>query len=118
MIRLTFKKRKATDKVFIVFNNCERAKFDTVYRNARRKGEYDTGFHFYIDINGYVTSDRELNDVAQYDFICSETSVYVLVDAPDNDSMSDAQLASLNKTITMLRETFKGVDIITTKSED
>lgn len=108
MNKIVYKQRSDTTTVYIVYKDLK-ADFSTVYKKARRAGEYDTGYHYYIERNGNINFDRSIDAVAQYDFKDNEISVYVLVDAVSPEDVTDAQKKSLLKVTEFIEKRYKTI---------
>lgn len=90
-MRLRFRQRATTDNIYAHVKDLKNKTKDRLYKEARRLGELDTGYHIIIHNDGSTEYDRDINAVAQYDFVDNETSIYVLCDAKDIKHITDAQ---------------------------
>jgi hypothetical protein len=78
-----------------------------LYKEARRLGELDTGYHFIVDRYGNIDADRPVEAVAGWELPDSDTSIYVLVDCKDK-KLNDSQRVA----ILSLRESYKKLKYI------
>lgn len=93
-----FKQRLETEQICVVcrkFKNGE-TKAD-IYKQSRRFGGLDTGFHIIIYNTGLVETDREITAVAGRTMPYFDTSIYVLLDAPNKTHITDAQKLALER---------------------
>ena len=61
-----------------------------LYRMARRRGDFDTGYHYILQTDGTLEADREKTAVAGWNLQAADVSLYILADAPEG-KISDAQ---------------------------
>lgn len=87
---MEFKQRLTTTAIRVVKHPLKGVGKETLYKEARRRGEFDTGYHFILHHDGNLEVDRLETAVAQWDFEGYKTSLYVLADCP-NGKLSDAQ---------------------------
>lgn len=85
---MNFKLRKET-KYFCVVKKLVCKDAAQLYKEARRRGDLDTGYHYIVDSLGNITTDRPSEAVAGWNLKDNEVSVYVLVDA--NKKLNDSQ---------------------------
>nr|DAR49133.1 MAG TPA: lysozyme [Bacteriophage sp.] len=86
---LQFKKRTCTDWLYIIKKPLNGATKENLVSAARRLGEFDTGYHYIIQSDGTIETDRDNEAVAQWDFPDNTTSIYILCDT--TGSLTDAQ---------------------------
>ena len=55
--RIKYKQRSETKSITVVYVDMKGQPFNIVYRNSLRKGEFDTGYHFYIDAEGTLSAE-------------------------------------------------------------
>lgn len=106
---LDFKKRTETQYITIEEKDCHKKDFAKLLKEARRQGEYDTGYHYIVDRHGVVTADRPIDAIAQYDFDVADKSIYILVDAPTEPQ--DAQIFACKKLLAALLDEYKDAEV-------
>lgn len=90
-MRMQFKKRERTDYIYVVKKLLKGATLTSLFKQARRAGEFDTGYHYIMRNTGELETDRSPADtVAQYNFPDNTVSLYILADCY-NGKLSDAQ---------------------------
>lgn len=90
-MQMKFKKRASTDYIYVVKKQLKGASLATLFKQARRAGEFDTGYHYLLHNTGEIEVDRAPADtVAQYNFPDNTVSLYILADCY-NGKLSDAQ---------------------------
>lgn len=110
-MRVRFRQRATTENIYACVKPLGNATKDKLYKEARRAGELDTGYHIIIHNDGSVEYDRDINAIAQYDFIDNETSIYCLLDAKDIKHITDAQKVILEDLTRMYRIKIKYVEV-------
>ena len=110
-MRLRFRQRATTDNIYAHVKDIKNKTKDRLYKEARRLGELDTGYHIIIHNDGSAEYDRDINAVAQYDFENNETSIYVLCDAKDIKHISDAQKVILEELRRLYKLEIKYVEV-------
>lgn len=90
---MKFKKRLETLRIYLVIKDLQDATMSTLYKKARRDGNFDTGYHFVLFNNGLMEADRPIDCVADCNFENSESSIYILVDS--KGKLSDSQKLAL-----------------------
>lgn len=113
MRHIKYKQRSETKSITVVYEDMKGQPFNIVYRNSLRKGEFDTGYHFYIDAECTLSADREITSVAQHDFKNNDTSIYVLIDTVTIRDTNDTQRKILNELLVYIKETYGNLDLIT-----
>lgn len=93
---IQFRKRQRTDNLCVVLRNLNHADRDKLYRQARKLGDLDTGYHIIVLDNGLEEYDRDIKAVAGHKLPNNETNIYILVDSPNN-KLNDAQRNTLNR---------------------
>ncbi len=97
-----FRKREETLFIYIVLKELPKDfSKDSLYRQARREGELDTGYHIILHNTGLIETDREQDCVAQYDFPDFDKSLYVLAESVKN-KLTDAQKIIIKRDIQTL----------------
>lgn len=92
---MIFKKREETKFLYVVKEDLKGAKKDTLFRNARKSGEFDTGYHFILSKTGILETDRDKECVAGWELQDNLVSVYVLADS--TGKLTDAQHAVIKE---------------------
>lgn len=77
-----FKQREKTEAIRVVKRDLHGADQQQLYKQARKIGDLDTGFHIIVLQNGLVEFDRDIKAVASHRLPYNEESLYVLVDTP------------------------------------
>lgn len=108
---MMYKKREKTDFIIFEYKDTGCKDFETFYKQQRREGNLDTGYHFYVDKDGCISHDRPIDKVAGYDKQDSERSVYVLF---EGKKRTDCQTQARDKLAKELREQFEGSTVINT----
>ena len=86
-----FRRREETLFIYIVLKELPKDfSKDSLYVQARRSGEFDTGYHLILHNTGVLEHDRDLDCVAQYDFPDYDKSLYVLAESVKG-KLTDAQ---------------------------
>lgn len=101
---LAFRKRTFTEWLAIVKKPLKGATKETLLSEARRLGEFDTGYHFIIHNDGSIEADRDIEAVAQWDFKDNATSIYVLCDT--DGSLTDSQRIAVSDLFKELVKTY------------
>ena len=112
MIELEFMSRQKTNFIHIVHLDNDYRSYEEVYYEAKCKGKFDTGYHFYIDRLGKVSEDRPTHAVADPELINSETSIYILVSTGPKKKLTDAQYVALQELLGVLQVEYKHPKII------
>lgn len=110
-----FRKREETLFIYIVLKDNLPKDFDkdSLFREARLRGDFDTGYHFILHNTGVLETDRDKDCVAQYDFPDYQTSLYVLAESIKG-KLTDAQRIIIKKDILPL---YPNAEIMEVKSE-
>ena len=110
-----FRKRDETLFIYIVLKDNLPKDFDkdSLFREARLRGDFDTGYHFILHNTGVLETDRDQDCVAQYDFPDYQTSLYVLAESIKG-KLTDAQRIIIKKDILPL---YPNAEIKKEKSE-
>ena len=87
---MEFKKRLSTQFIYVVKKDVDNASAASLFTQARRQGEFDTGYHYILHKDGQIEVDRQPNCVAQYDFENANVSLYILADT-NTGKLTDAQ---------------------------
>lgn len=112
---MMFKKREETLFIYIVLKDNLPKDFtkDSLFREARLRGELDTGYHFILHNTGILEADRDKDCVAQYDFPEYRTSLYVLAESIKG-KLTDAQKIIIKRDILPL---YPDAEVLEVKSE-
>lgn len=97
LFSIKYKQRQKTTQICVVLQNLKKAHKDKLLREAYKRGDLDTGFHFILYNSGLFDVDREITAVAGYLLPESENSIYVLADTMNETKISDAQTAYLKE---------------------
>lgn len=92
---MRFKQRTTTSFIHVDMRDLKGANAEKLFKQARRNGELDTGYHYILSNTGIFEKDREENAVAQHNFPDSDTSLYVLADTDKLNRLNDAQNAAM-----------------------
>lgn len=90
------RERTETNQICVVLRNLKGADKEKLFRDAYRRGELDTHFHFILSNTGLFEADRDIRAIAGYSLPECETSIYVLADVLNKNRLSDAQKHALN----------------------
>lgn len=94
-----FRKREETLYIYIVLKELPKDfTKDSLFRQARLRGDFDTGYHLILHNTGVLEKDRDQDCVAQYDFPDYRTSLYVLAESIKG-KLTDAQKIIIKKDI-------------------
>lgn len=92
---MKFKKRLDTKYLYLIHKDLQGKTLQQLYIEARRQGNFDTGYHFVLFNNGFLEADRNVECVADCTFENNEESIYVLVDS--QGKLSDSQRLTLRE---------------------
>ena len=96
---MMFRKREETLFIYIVLQELPKDfTKDSLFRAARLRGDFDTGYHLILHNTGLLEADREQDSVAQYDFPDFDKSLYVLAESIKG-KLTDAQKIIIKKDI-------------------
>ena len=84
--------------------------FEETYRDALRDGEFDTGYHFFIDSMGVIHEDRNDESVACCDFENYDKAVYVLLEA--HKRPNDCQEVTLRELREYLEDKYGTLEVV------
>lgn len=107
---LDFQKRKNTKYLYLCYKDLQGFSFNAYLNDKQCQGEYDTGYHFFIARNDVYMSDRDYLAVAGHDLENNTEAVYVLIDLPADDKLTDNQRYNTTKIINKVRSDY-GKDI-------
>ncbi|GBG55179.1 hypothetical protein SPFL3102_03559 [Sporomusaceae bacterium FL31] len=107
-----FIERKVTDTICLLHEATSGKPLETLWREARRKGELDVPFHFLVQASGVLETGRPLQAVAGRLYPRNESTVYILLDAKDNNTITDAQKKTLKEILKELKAKFPGVQTV------
>lgn len=110
MRKLEYRKRQQTLFIYICVSGSSTGSFVELYRNERAKGNYDTGYHYYIDILGNVVEDRQKDSIANATFEEFDRAIYILCEAVKKPN--DCQAISLQELLECLKGEYKNVEVI------
>nr|CAI9750377.1 amidase [Autographiviridae sp.] len=96
-VNLKWKKRDATDYIYIVKRDLKGVDIETLRNKCIRKGGLDTGYHYVIRANGDVEPDRPDYAYAGWCFAHEERSVSVLIDTAGTGKVTMASKKALKK---------------------
>lgn len=99
-MKVEYRKREQTAFVYVVCSGSNMGTFEETFREARIRGYYDTGYHYYIDPMGEVFEDRDLDAIADANFEEYTHSIYILCEA--EKKLNDCQKLSLNELLPVL----------------
>lgn len=94
-MNIKFKKRETTEALCVVLRHINGADRLTLFKQSRKLGDLDTGFHIILLDNGLIEYDRDIKAVAGHDLPDNETNIFILVDA--SKAPNDAQKNSLQR---------------------
>lgn len=103
MRKIPYKKRKTTTTIYFVAQS-KYSSFEETYHKARLKGNFDTGYHYYIDRQGNIIEDRHEEVVASSTFEDSTTSIYVLLETETKPT--DCQKLSIKELLEILEDKY------------
>lgn len=92
---MKFKQRTTTSFIHVDMRNLKGANAEKLFKQARRCGELDTGYHYILNNTGIFEKDREEKAIAQHNFPDYDTSLYVLADTNNLGKLNDAQNAAM-----------------------
>lgn len=113
MTNLEFIKRRSTHYLYIVPSGQPHMSFEETYREAIRNGEFDTGYHFFIDNMGVITEDRNVESIAGNNWENYNCAVYVLIEAESKPN--DCQKMAINELQTYLEGQYGTLEVIQDK---
>jgi len=104
--KLNFRKRITTTKLIVNTLDTGCKSVGEYFCLCRKKGELDTGYHYFITEGGFIEADRNEEAIAGWNLPDNETSIYILV---NGKSCSDAQQVSLEELLSTLHNKYKDV---------
>lgn len=108
-VNLKFRKREATDYIYIVKKDLHNSGITSLRNKCMRRGGLDTGFHFIVRQNGEVESDRVEYAYAGWWFDFPERSLAILVDTKE-----DAPSSAVKKAIKEITDKYPKAQILET----
>ena len=108
---LTYKQRQETKTIVLVHKDYNNNTYQQLYRKCRQEGNFDTGYHYFIDRIGRLTADREETAVAGWDLDNNTSSLYVLIDTP-NGKLTDSQNFELSDLLEQFKTKYPEATII------
>lgn len=84
-VNLKFRKRDATDYIYIVKKDLKGTVLEDLRNKCLRRGGLDTGFHFIVRANGTVEADRVEYAHAGWWFDFPQRSLAILIDTAGED---------------------------------
>lgn len=111
-MQLEFKEREKTDTICLLHERTHGKPLEILWRLARRNGELDVPFHFYVQESGEVMEGRPLLAVAGRQYTRTEFTVYVLIDAESKNTITDVQKKAVKGILRNLEATFPGVQVV------
>jgi hypothetical protein len=103
---MEFRKRESTTKLYICYEDTAGLSITQLRRKARRSGEFDVGFHFYVADSGEVEEGRSITEIAGHTLPDCESSIYVLVDTTGRANPSDSAFRALKALITSIKKMY------------
>lgn len=96
---IEFKKRKETKRIVVLLTDTKCNSFEEYFRQKRRAGELDTGCHYFIDIYGEITKDRNLDCVAGWEYKDNADSIYIVAQSTTGklNSCQQSEIAPLKE---------------------
>lgn len=107
MRRIKFLNRTETNYILIIEKDLKDKDFMSLFRDARKEGEFDVDFHFLVHRDGLIEEGRSVDVVGGLNVKEEEDAVIVFVDVPSYGE-NDVQSASLSTLVTMLQEKYPG----------
>jgi hypothetical protein len=89
-VNLKFRKREATNYIYIVKKDLHGVGLESLRTKSMRRGGLDTGFHFIIRANGRVEADRVEYAYAGWWFEHTEKALAILIDTAREEEVSTA----------------------------
>lgn len=89
-VNLKFRKRDATNYIYIVKKDLHGVGLDTLRTKSMKRGGLDTGFHFIIRSNGKIEADRVEYAFAGWWFDHEDKAVAILIDTARDSEISSA----------------------------
>lgn len=101
MREIGFKERTETRYIYVVPLGTEPMSYEELVHKARRNGEYDGGFHFYITMEGDIVEARPEQAVASPFLENSEKSIYIV--AETEQKLNDCQKVALEELVDTIK---------------
>lgn len=89
-VNLKFRKRDATDYIYIVIKDLKNADLESLKDKCMRRGGLDTGFHFIVRANGEVEVDRVEYAYAGWWFDHEDRAIAILIDTAGGNKVTSA----------------------------
>lgn len=110
-MNVQFKVREKTVALITLCQDLDGITRRELYKKARRNGDFDVSFHYFINSQGIVETGREEYVVAGYDLDHSRQAVVVLIDSP-NGILTDSQKVSLKDIEESLEGTYPEIVLL------
>lgn len=115
--RIKFRERERTDFIIVADIDLENKRADRLFKDARRRGEFDVDFHYVIHRDGHTEVGRDPKTVGGLQVDPYEVSVIIFVDTTKEGKESDAAQAALRHVLDKLKVDFKGAEVVRIKGE-
>lgn len=98
-VNLKFRKRDATDYIYIVKKDLHNVGLTSLREKCMRRGGLDTGFHFIVRVNGVIEVDRVEYAYAGWWFDHEDKAVAILIDTAGQENMTSAAKKAVKEII-------------------
>lgn len=117
MKKIKFRNRSMTDLIIVADIDLQNKDGDALYRDARRRGDFDVDYHYVIHRDGHVEQGREQMAVGGLYVDPQETSIIVFVDVPTGGEETDVQKKAVNDLLGCFKTDFRDADVARVKGE-
>jgi hypothetical protein len=108
---MKFKPRSSTDLLVIVTKDTHGMTLRELQVEAKRSGELDFQYHYYVTKEGTVEQGRESYVVGHYSLEKPESTITILVDAKSLSKLADAQAFSLDLLVSSIQGEYPDIQI-------
>lgn len=115
--KIKFRERGRTDLIIVADIDLENKSADRLFRDARRRGEFDVDFHYVIHRDGHTEVGRDPKAVGGLHVDPYEVSVIIFVDTPKEEKETDAAKTALEHVLEQLKADFKEAEVVRIKGE-
>ena len=107
--KLKFKKRIETNKV--VVQAIDAPSYEVYFNELRRRGELDTGCHYFIDEYGEIKRERAIDVVAGWHYEEGDSSIYILVQC-QSKKLSSCQKFAVKELLENIKKKYPKIKVV------
>lgn len=113
-MKILFRERKKTLYVLMDIQDSPYGSLREFHRACRVLGEIDTGYHFFVNPQGEIETDRDIKAIAGHKLPANDVSIAIHIQSPKG-AITDSQEFTVGNLIANLKRNYKGIQIITRK---